>query len=425
MQIKSVEIVAVGTELLMGDVVNTNTAYIAKELTAYGVNVYHHATVGDNEQRMEQTICEALERADAVIATGGLGPTYDDITKEVSAKIMGQTLVFNEQLWVELNALFDKWGVKITENNRSQAMMPTNSEILPNPNGTACGVVIYNDDRTKCIVLLPGPPREMKPMFDKWAEAYLADENKGKLYSKNLHFFGIGEAPLEEQLKGLMQSSTEPTIAPYAKTGEVMLRMTTRANTAEEAEKVFAPSFAEINRVAGEFLYGINVNTLQQAVVEYLSEHSLTCAVAESCTGGMVGSRITEISGASRVFRGGIICYCNEVKNKLLNVSQEILEEHGAISEHTAVAMAKGLRESVGADISVSVTGNAGPNPAENKPVGRVYIAVESSWSSFVTEINIGRRDEDARELIRYVASSHALNLILKTAKQKINQGDK
>lgn len=421
MKINCAEIISVGTELLMGDIVNTNAAYIAKELTKFGVNVFHQVTVGDNAQRLKTAFSEGIERADAVIATGGLGPTYDDITKQVAVDVLGDSLTFHKPSWDEIEKFFENLGRVPTENNKSQAFMPTNGDILDNPNGTAPGCVVYNKDKSKCIVLLPGPPREMKPMFDKWSAKYLADKIDGSFYSNNLHFFGVGESDLSFHLNKLMEGSTNPTIAPYAKTGEVMLRVTACAKSEEEAKILLEKPMEEINKVAGEFLYGININTLEQAVVEYFFKHNITCGTAESCTGGLVSERITQVSGASSVLAGGIVSYTNQIKSKVLGVEQQLLEEYGAVSAPVAQAMAKNAREVLGCDVAVSVTGNAGPNPSEGKDVGTVFVAVDSQWHSEVVQLNLMRRDENLRQLIKYLAASNCLNLLLKTAKIKYN----
>ena len=268
------------------------------------------------------------------------------------------------------------------------------------------------------LMMLPGPPREMKPMFDHWVVPILEKETGTRLFSKNLYFFGIGESSLESRLRELMEQSTNPTIAPYAKTGEVMLRVTANAENKEQAERLMAPVLVEINRQAGEFLYGIDVDDLQTAAVRMLREKGLHAATAESCTGGLVSKRITDVSGSSEVFECGLCTYSNRMKENLLSVSAQTLEQYGAISAQTAAEMAAGVRRVSGAEIGVSVTGNAGPNASEGKEVGLVYVAVDSDWHKEVIELRLRRTDEDAREYIRWVASSNALNLILKTAKK-------
>ncbi len=412
----SAEILCIGTEILMGNIVNTNAAYIAKELAVLGVNLYHQSVVGDNPVRLRKSLELAFSRADIVITTGGLGPTYDDLSKETIAAYFGRKLVLHQPSYNKLCAYFQRTGREMTENNKKQAFMPENCIVFDNPNGTAPGCCIQQDG--KMLMMLPGPPREMKPMFDHWVVPILEKETGTRLFSKNLYFFGIGESSLESRLRELMEQSTNPTIAPYAKTGEVMLRVTANAENKEQAERLMAPVLVEINRQAGEFLYGIDVDDLQTAAVRMLCEKGLHAATAESCTGGLVSKRITDVSGSSEVFECGLCTYSNRMKENLLSVSAQTLEQYGAISAQTAAEMAAGVRRVSGAEIGVSVTGNAGPNASEGKEVGLVYVAVDSDWHKEVIELRLRRTDEDAREYIRWVASSNALNLILKTAKK-------
>lgn len=294
--------------------------------------------------------------------------------------------------------------------------MPEGCRVFDNPNGTAPGCCIQQDGRT--LIMLPGPPREMKPMFDNWAVPVLKEGNDHILVSKNLYFFGIGESSLENKLRDLMEKSRNPTIAPYAKTGEVMLRVTASVAKEEDAEGIMAPALERIMAEAGEFLYGVDVGDLQTAAVMAMKEKGLHAAAAESCTGGMVAERLTQVSGASEVFECGLCTYSNRMKEQLLGVKAKTLEQYGAVSRETAAEMAAGVRRVSGADIGVSVTGNAGPSPSEGKEVGLVYVGVNSDVFSEVLELHIRRTDDDAREYIRYLASSHALNEILKAAKK-------
>lgn len=419
----SAEILCIGTEILMGNIVNTNAAYIAKELAVLGVNLYHQSVVGDNPVRLRESLELAFSRADIVITTGGLGPTYDDLSKETIAAYFGRKLVLHQPSYDKLCAYFQRTGREMTENNKKQAFMPENCTVFDNPNGTAPGCCIQQDG--KMLMMLPGPPREMKPMFDHWVVPILEKETGTRLFSKNLYFFGIGESSLESRLRELMEKSANPTIAPYAKTGEVMLRVTANAADEAEAERLMAPVLEEINRQAGEFLYGIDVDDLQTAAVRMLREKGLHAATAESCTGGLISKRITDVSGSSEVFECGICTYSNRMKESLLAVSQETLEQYGAVSARTASEMAAGIRRVSGAEIGVSATGNAGPNASEGKEVGLIYIAVDSDWHKEVLELRLRRTDEDAREYIRWVASSNALHLILKTAKKSQKGLDK
>ncbi len=415
MKQKSAEILAIGTELLMGNTINTNAAYLARGLAQNGINVYHQEVVGDNPQRLMDSLTQAFTRSDIVITTGGLGPTYDDLSKETIASYFGRKLVMDEASLEHIKQHFATIGRVMTDNNRKQAMMPEGCTIFPNPNGTAPGCAIEKDG--KVAFMLPGPPREMKPMFEHYVIPYLLKDSDTRLCSRMIRFFGIGESGLETKLHDLMVSSTNPTLAPYAKSGEVMLRITVRVGREEDPEPLFAPMIEKIEEAAGEFIYGIDIENLQTAAVNRLKETGKTAATAESCTGGYVSKRLTEVPGASEVFQCGVCTYSNEMKEQLLQVSHETLSQYGAVSSETAKEMAAGVRRLSKADIGVATTGIAGPQGGtEEKPVGLVYVAVDSENYSEVLELHIPSRGDDAREYIRYIASSHALHLIWKAA---------
>ncbi len=420
MKQRSAEILCIGTELLMGDIINTNAAYLAKELAGLGINLYHQSVVGDNPERLQQSLQLALKRADIVITTGGLGPTYDDLSKETIAACFGRTLVMDEDSLARIQAHFLRLGREMTDNNKKQAMMPQGCVIFQNENGTAPGCAIEGSGELegKTAIMLPGPPREMKPMFEQQVKPYLLKDSDTRLVSHTMHFFGIGESMLEDRLRSLMEKSLNPTVAPYAKTGEVQLRVTARVKNGEDPNALLEPVMEQIRQMVGEFLYGVDVGDLQTAAVRLLTEKGLKVAVAESCTGGYLAKRITDVSGSSKVFECGICSYSNRIKHQLLGVSERTLEEYGAISEQTATEMASGVRKLSGADIGISVTGNAGPTADEGKEVGLVYIGVDSPKLTQVFTLHVNRRDQDARETIRYLASSHALSLILKAAER-------
>lgn len=410
----SAEILCIGTEILIGDIVNTNAAYIAKELANLGVSVYHQSVVGDNPVRLKEALDLGFSRADIIITTGGLGPTYDDLSKETIAEWFGRKLTLHEPSLQAIERYFTKSGRVMTDNNKKQAFMPEGCIVFDNPNGTAPGCAIEGEGKT--AIMLPGPPREMKPMFDNHVAPYLAKRSGWTFRSHNLHFYGIGESALEDRLRDMMEKGSNPTIAPYAKTGEVMLRVTARAENAEEAEKLLSPAVDAIRNEVGEYLYGIDVGDLQTAAVQMLLKQKLTVATAESCTGGYISKRLTDVSGCSSVFQYGFVTYSNEAKEKLLGVPHDVLEKYSAVSAETAAEMAKGARRASGADIGIAATGNAGPGASEGKPVGEVYIAVDSDWYSEVVPLNFFRHDEDAREYIRWLASSRALHMVWKTA---------
>lgn len=415
MKQKSAEILAIGTELLMGNTVNTNATYIARGLAQNGVNVFHQAVVGDNPKRLLESLNQAFSRSDIVITTGGLGPTYDDLTKETIAGFFGRQLVMDEESLRQIEEFFKKIGREMSDNNRKQAMMPEGCTIFPNPNGTAPGCAIEQDG--KVAFMLPGPPREMQPMFDNYVIPYLMKDSDTVLASKMIHLFGIGESLLEHKLHDVMVNSTNPTLAPYAKSGEVMLRVTARVGREENADEILQPMMDKVEEVAGEFIYGIDIGDLQTAAVTRLKEKGLHVATAESCTGGYISKRITEVDGASSVFDCGVCSYANEIKEKVLGVSHETLMNYGAVSEQCAREMAAGIRRLSGAEIGISTTGIAGPGGGTpTKPVGLVYVAVDSDKYSEVLKLNIPSRSDDAREYIRYIASSHALHLVWKAA---------
>lgn len=407
------EIICVGTELLMGETVNTNATEIARELSRLGIPLYHSVVVGDNPARLKAALKSAYERAEIVLLTGGLGPTYDDLTMETVADFFGRKLVLHEESLAAIRQYFEKAGRMMAPSNEKQALLPEGGIVLPNPNGTAPGCILEDGERV--AVVLPGPPREMRPMLRDQVAPYLGRGN-GVIRSHELHFYGIGESELEYKLGDLMKNALNPTVAPYAKPGDVMLRVTASAGTAEEAERQMAPVMDKLRDKLKDYYYATDLPDLQTAVVRALHEKGLTAATAESCTGGLVAELLTEVPGASGVFGCGMVAYQNEIKEQLLGVPGELLKAYGAVSEETAVRMAEAIREKSGADIGVGVTGNAGPAASEGKPVGLVYVAVSSSAYTHVSRLNIRRQDEDSRALIRRLAALKALNLILRAA---------
>ena len=410
------EILCVGTELLLGDIINTNAAFLARELAALGIGVYHQTVVGDNGGRLREAVELALSRSDLLVMTGGLGPTYDDITKETAAEALGKKLVWNQQAYDRMEAYFARTGRVMSENNRKQAMMPEGAVVFQNENGTAPGAAMESGE--KVIVLLPGPPSEMEPMFCNQVRPYLEGKTGQTFLSRTVHLFGIGESAAEEQLRELMESSHNPTVAPYAKTGEVLLRVTAAAKNEQEAKKLLAPAVEEIQKRMGPYVYGVDVGTLQNAAVTALRQKGLTVSTAESCTGGGVAKRITEVPGASQVLQAGICTYTNRMKAELLGVKERTLQNYGAVSERTALEMAQGVRIRTGADIGVSVTGVAGPDPSEGKPVGLVFVSVSSQWYEQTVQLHLARGSGNERERVRHLAENHALYAVLQAARK-------
>lgn len=369
------EIITVGTELLLGEIVDTNAAHLSRRLADLGIDVYHRTTVGDNWTRFTTALGQALQRADIIFITGGLGPTDDDLTRSVVAAVTGRKIQMNEEALQHIEEYFRVTGRVMSANNRRQAMFPEGAEALFNGEGTAPGIWLEHDNRL--IVCLPGPPTELRPMFEQQIIPRLRARFGGResLITRVLRFAGIGEAALAEALEDLIAAQVDPTLALYAGRGEVRLRLATRAKSREEAERRFAPIEEEIRKRVGSHLYGFDDDTLEGTVGKLLQANGASLAVAESCTGGFLGHRLTNVPGSSRYFVGGVIAYANEIKTGQLNVSADVIERHGAVSAAVAEAMARGIRNRFGSTYGIAVTGIAGPDGGtEEKPVGTVYI---------------------------------------------------
>lgn len=379
----TVEIVSIGTELLLGQIVDTNAAWLSARLAEVGVGVYRRTTVGDNLPRIVAALREALERADGVITIGGLGPTDDDLTREALASVLGEPLVLDEGEAARLREFFAARGRTANERQLRQALRPANAQPIPNPNGTAPG--LYVEWNGKLIFALPGPPNEFQPMATDAVLPRLAGRTGGRVIrSRVLRLCGIGESDAEAQLSDLIHSEN-PTLAPLAKLGEVHFRITARADSPDAAEQMIAQMEYAVRERLGAFIFGVDETTLEQAVVQSLIEAGQSLAVAESCTGGLLGHRITSVSGSSEVFLGGVISYSNALKEALLGVPRSVLETHGAVSEPTARAMAEGVRQRLGSWWGVGVTGIAGPSGGTpEKPVGLVYIGVSDPTATVV-----------------------------------------
>lgn len=402
------EIISVGTELLLGDILNTDARFLSIELAAMGISVLRQTTIGDNRDRLAGALKEALSRSDIVIASGGLGPTADDLTKEVCCEVLGFELIMNEDILKDITSYFCHRNYKMPESNKKQALVPKNGTVFFNKNGTAPGIACEKDG--KCVIMLPGPPRELMPMFTNQVKPFLSKYSDGIIISHTVRTFGIGESAMAETVSDLLDNEN-PTVAPYAKDGESLLRVTARGDSPEQAEALCSGAIDTIVSRLGSYVYGIDVDSLQQSVVELLIKNKLYVAIAESCTAGFTAKRLTEISGASQVFDCGIISYSNDVKMKLLGVSAETLSAYGAVSEQTAVEMAKGVQTVSGADIGVGITGIAGPKSDDSgKPAGLSYIAVVKGEKVWVDCLETGHSND--REYNRYVTASRALNMI-------------
>ncbi|MDR7614391.1 MAG: competence/damage-inducible protein A [Armatimonadota bacterium] len=404
------EILSVGTELLLGQITDTNATYLCQRLAELGIPVYFRQTVGDNRERIQQAFRLAAGRADLILFTGGLGPTEDDLTKEAVAEAVGVDLVLHEPSWAHIQDLLRSRSRPLTPNQQRQAMLPRGAKAIPNRWGTAPGVLWERDQQI--IVMLPGVPREMRGMFEETVVPYLQERGwagKEVIRSRILRVVGIGEGALEELIKDLLRSSN-PTIAPLAHLGEVHLRITARGQAAE-VDRMLSEAEAALRERIDRYVYGTDQETLEGAVAKLLLASRRTVAVAESCTGGLLGHRLTNVPGSSAYFRGGVVAYANELKRSLLGVSEEILHAHGAVSERVAEAMARGVREAFAADLGVAITGIAGPSGATpEKPVGLVYVALADG-----EEIQVRRADfgpQFGREGIKHLATQAALDLL-------------
>jgi len=389
-----VELISVGTELLLGNIVNTNASYLAEKCATLGLSCYYQSTIGDNEERLMEAVRTALSRSDIIILSGGLGPTGDDLTKEVVAKVFNKEMYMDEYTKEQIRAFFEKRGIKITDNNWKQAMIPEGAIILNNDNGTAPGIIIEENGKT--VVLLPGPPDELIPMFEKDVYDFLNKKTPNTIFSKVVKLCGIGESTVEDMIRDLMETSN-PTVAPYAKTGEVHLRVTAMAESEKKAKKIIEPVVEELKRRIGSYIYTTDSTvTLEQAVIKLLKKNQLALSTIESCTGGMLAARLVNVAGVSKVFKEGMITYSNKAKRKHAGVKKSSLLKYGAVSSQVAKEMAIGVAKSTKSDVSIAITGIAGPDGGTTeKPVGLIYIACNIHGNVKVREYHfIGNRDK-------------------------------
>lgn len=404
----TVELICVGTELLLGNIVNTNAAFISEKCAMLGLSMYYQSVVGDNEGRLEELLKTAWKRSEVVILSGGLGPTQDDLTKETAAKVMGRPLVEDTRAKTEIEDFMARRGRSITENNWKQAMVPEGSIVLYNPNGTAPGIIM--EDGEKCMILLPGPPNELIPMFEQQVYPYLHRLQPEIICSKMVKLCGIGESSAETKILDLIENQSNPTVAPYAKTGEVHLRITAKANSEQEAYRLMEPVEQELQARFGDLIYTDEPEvTLEMALYELLKANDLTVTTAESCTGGLLAGRLINVPGISQYLKEGYVTYSNEAKEKLLGVPAETLKRYGAVSPQTAEAMAEGGAKAANADLCIAVTGIAGPDGGtEEKPVGLVYMSCYCR-GTYYTEKN---QYTGSRSKIREYSVASALTLL-------------
>lgn len=403
------EILAVGTELLMGQISNTNAQYITRRLNDVGVNVYYHSVVGDNPDRLKKSVMLALSRADVLITTGGLGPTKDDITKETITEALDIKLVRHEETFQKIKEFFERVNRKMMENNVKQAYLPENSIIIPNYNGTAPGCIIEKNG--KVVIMFPGPPKEMIPMFEETVFNYFEKKTGQTIGSRMLKIFGLGESEMETRIIDLVESQSNPTIAPYVNQGEVVVRITARCRNCNEAIEMINPVIEKIRERLGPNLYALNGESMEEIVVGLLKEKNINISVAESCTGGMLAAKLVNVPGVSQVFEQGFITYSDQTKIDILKVSPQTISTYGAVSRQTAIEMVNGLINKTKARAGISITGIAGPDEDINeKPTGTVFIAVSLDGEVDCIELKLN----GDRERVRHVACLNALNMLRK-----------
>ncbi|NLY81126.1 MAG: competence/damage-inducible protein A [Lysinibacillus sp.] len=413
------EIIAVGSELLLGQIANTNAKFISSQLSELGINVYYHSVIGDNGGRLKKAIEIAESRADLIIFSGGLGPTKDDLTKETVSEHLGIPLVFDEEALTTIEQFFNKQGRPLTENNRKQALILKGSEVLPNHHGLAPGMILEKDGRT--YILLPGPPSEIEPMFQFEVKPRLAARisKGGVILSHVLRFYGIGEAELENKIQHILDEQTNPTIAPLASDGEVTLRITAKADSEKEAWELINEKKSEILSIVGKYNYGVDDDSLASKTVEMLLHNKLTIAAAESLTAGLFQSELAKIPGVSGTLVGGMVTYTEQAKMKQLGIDKDLLDKHGVVSSECASSMAKNVREIFGTDIGVGLTGAAGPEPHGGEPAGTICIGLAIGDSVETRKIQLsGLRNTNRLRAVKYTFSYLMRQLVEKGYKK-------
>ncbi len=401
------EIICIGTELLLGNIVNTDATDVAQTLSEMGFSVYRYTAVGDNPERLAEVVQAAARRADLLITTGGLGPTLDDLSKQTVAAAFGKKLVRHPECEADIRTYFERLHRPMTPNNLLQAMLPEGCTVLKNDWGTAPGCV-FDAEGVK-VIMLPGPPRECRAMLRYRVAPYLKGLSGQTIHSRYVHIFGMGESQVESLLHDLMEQSSNPTVAPYAKEGEVMLRITAAASSQAEAETMIEPVAAQIRTVLGPLIYTEEYDSLEQTCLNLLRQADKTLATAESCTGGYIAKRMTDLPGSSAVFVGGVVAYTVPVKEQLLGVPAGLIERCGVVSVEVAAAMAEGVRARLGSSFGIGVTGLAGPDgDGSNRPVGLVYVALSDGNNTWVRAI----QQTGERERVRYIAGHHAFDML-------------
>src|ERR687893_231798 len=407
--IERAEILTIGTEILLGDLLDTNAAWISGRLASLGVSIYRHTTVGDNKRRIIAALKEAAPRTPLLITPGGLGPTSDDLTNECLGEAAGRNMVEYSEARRHVDEMFRRFGRTPTQSNYKQALFPEGSELIPNPAGTAMGTLLDLDGAL--VATFPGVPGEMKGMFEETLEPLIRERSEGSIVSRTLWFTGIGESALAEKVQDLLDAS-DPTVAPLAGQGKVRLRVTTRAATTQEAEEKIAPVAEEILFRLGDYYFGEDDETLESATGKLLTQRGATLALAESCTGGLLAKRLTDGAGSSAFFTEGLVPYSHEAKERLLGVPNKLLVEHGAVSEPVARAMAEGVRKTAETDYGLSVTGVAGPDGGtEEKPIGLVFVGISGTEATFAHKLDLTAWAR-SRDSIRERSANRAFDLL-------------
>ena len=410
-----VEVITTGTELLLGEILNTNFTWLAQQLNLRGFDVLYQTTVGDNPKRMKEILDIAAKRADIIITSGGLGPTRGDITKEMIAEHCGVDMYMNLEVWNHIHDLLSKRNICIAENNEKQALVPSGAIVLHNEAGTAPGLILEHGGKT--FIMLPGPPFELKNVCEKELFPYFEQRfpHLGIIKSHTLKLLGIGESNLAEMLDDIIVHQSNPTIALYARRGEILIRLTAKASTEEGADALIANMQEKVEKVVGTYVYGYDDETLPEVLGKELLSRQQTIAFAESCTGGLVSSMMTDVPGSSEYLKGSVISYTDVIKNQVIHVSKTTLSKKGAVSEETAIEMARGAREVIGSDIAISITGLAGPGGGtRKKPVGLVYIAVADANGEACRKFNFG----GTRTQIKHRAAMAAMGFALDRLKE-------
>lgn len=414
------EIIAVGSELLLGQIANTNAKFISSQLSELGINVYYHSVIGDNGGRLKKAIEIAESRADLIIFTGGLGPTKDDLTKETIAEHLYVPLVFDEKALEAIEKFFTNQGRPLTENNRKQALVLQGSEVLVNHHGLAPGMLLQKGGRT--YILLPGPPKELEPMFQFEAKPKLASliSKGGIILSHVLRFYGIGEAELETKIQYILDAQSNPTIAPLASDGEVTLRITAKADSKAEAWELINEKKREILSIVGKYNYGVDDDTLASKAVEMLLQNKLTISAAESLTAGLFQSELAEIPGVSGTLVGGMVTYTEEAKIQQLGIPKELLNQYGIVSSECAASMARNVREKFGTDIGIGLTGAAGPEPHDGEPAGTIWIGIAIGEDVVTRKLQLsGLRNTNRLRTVKYTLS-YLIRLLEEKRYQKV-----